>query len=210
MKFFKNNKALTLAELMITLAITWIVLTIISVFITDSIAEITDNDIKISSFEQNITFKDSLDDFFASWVWEVKVFSWITAPTYSRSNSPNNIIFLQNIDSTSWLLVWWVNFDTKLLQRNNIYWKNFLWFRELSAWEINEINSNSGAIYSKEFNTWNIFDYLRIKEFKANYNNNILNIDYILNYFYNEDEFWSDYEDVFVSEEYLEKYNLIF
>lgn len=211
MKFFKNKKAMTLAELIVTLAITWIVLSIISVFITDWIESVTQNDVKMSSYEQNIEFKNYLSDFFASGVWEVEVFSWITSPTYTWTPSTNNIIFLQNTDWTEWSLIWNVNFETKLLQRNNIYWNNFLWYRELSSWEINEINSNSGAIYSKEFNTWNIYDDLRIKEFKANYMTwNILNINYVLDFSSNQDLFWDDYSEVFVWEDSLEKYNLIF
>jgi competence protein ComGC len=51
-KFFKNNKAITLVELITTIAISSILFLVIFVFITDSVEELVTNDVKISSMEQ--------------------------------------------------------------------------------------------------------------------------------------------------------------
>jgi Tfp pilus assembly protein PilE len=51
-KFFKNNKAITLIELVTSIAISGILFLIIFVFITNSVEELVNNDVKISSVEQ--------------------------------------------------------------------------------------------------------------------------------------------------------------
>jgi len=61
-KFFKNknNKAITLVELITTIAISGILFLIIFVFITDSVEQLVDNEVKISSVDEAFNFKDTM------------------------------------------------------------------------------------------------------------------------------------------------------
>jgi prepilin-type N-terminal cleavage/methylation domain-containing protein len=60
-KFFKNNKkALTLIELITSVTISSILFFMVFIFITDSVEELVDNDVKVTSIDEAFSFKDTV------------------------------------------------------------------------------------------------------------------------------------------------------
>lgn len=213
MKFFqKNIKAITLVELIVAMTITAILMVIISFFITESVKELTDNDLRVNSVEQSFDFKDTMQRYIRAGYSNPVVFTWITDPAYTWALNNNNVLYLEDLNWKKWLLIWIVNLDNNLIQRNYLYWENYLWYRELSSTEIQEINSNSWVIYSKEFHNDNIFKYLRMKDFSVDLYNwwESINIKYKIINLFNESLYWENFEDFYIDSYYIDEYNLVF
>lgn len=146
MKFFKNKiKAITLIELITTIAISWVLFLIIFVFITDSVEELVDNDVKISSIDEWFNFKDTMWRFVRWWYSEAKVFdiqssvniaSWATityTPTaYSPWPHPQSII--------NWVIstVWTDDYEYHSASWNAFI--NFNWPEDKKIWQVKIYN----------------------------------------------------------------------
>lgn len=215
MKFFKNNKlAITLIELITTIAISWILFIIIFVFITDSVEQLIDNQIKITSIDEWFTFKDTMWRFVRWGYWEAYVFTWITHPTYSWTTdiNPNHVLYLKKFHWDEWILVWIVNLESKRLQRNYIYGNNFLWYRYLSSDEMIAIDADRNVIFEKEFWLDKVFQNLRMKDFQVW----VYNDGYIIDMYFSVINlfdislFDKDFADFFIDKLVIDEYNLIY
>lgn len=212
MKFFKNNKAITLVELITTIAISSILFLVIFVFITDSVEELVTNEVKVNSVEEAFEFKDVMQRFIRSWYSDVMVFSWITEPSYTWAQNPNNVLYLEKLDWSEWILVWIVDINTNLLQRNYVYWDNFLWYRFLTPTEMNDIKNDNNLIYQKEFFLDKVYQWLRTKDFRVESYNawTIVNMYYSVINLYDDSLFDKNFEDFYLDDLIVDEYSLVF
>ncbi|MDD2907066.1 MAG: hypothetical protein PHH98_00345 [Candidatus Gracilibacteria bacterium] len=214
MKFFNNKNAITLIELITTIAISGILFLIIFVFVTDSVEQLVNNDVKISSIDDGFVFKDTMGRFVRGGYSDVQVFTGITDPTYTGTTipNPNNVLYLKKLDSTEGLLIGIVSMDTKRLQRNYIYGDNFLGYRYLSVAEMSAIDADNSLIYNKDFSVDKIFTNLRMKDFRVNVYNSGYLIDMyfsVINLFDNS-LFYKDFADFYIDKLVIDEYNLIY
>jgi len=211
-KFFKNNKAITLVELITTIAISSILFLVIFVFITDSVEELVTNDVKISSMEQWFEFKDVMQRFIRGWYSDVRVFSWITEPSYTWAQNPNNVLYLEKLDWSEWILVWIVDINTNLIQRNYLYGDNFLWYRYLTPDDMTEIETNPDEIYNKKFFLDKIFQDLRTKDFRVEsfWSWASINMYYSVINLYDDSLFDENFEDFYLDDLIIDEYSLVF
>lgn len=215
MKFFKNNiKALTLVELITSVAISGVLLLLIFVFLSDSIKLLLDNNVKVSSVDEWFNFKDTMWRFVRWWYSEAIVFSWVVDSTYTWTTnpSPNDVLYLKKLDMTQWMLVWIVDIETKKIQKNYVYWNNFLGYRYLSPTEMAQIDLDNSIIYTKEFTNDKIFQNLRMKDFRVKTYNYWWLIDFyfsVVNLF-DESLFDKDYADFYIDKLVIDEYNLVY
>lgn len=215
MKFFKNNnKAVTLIELITSVAISSILILIIFVFVTNSIEKLVDNDIKISSVDQWFEFKDTMQRFIRWWYSDAYILDDITSSTYTWTTNPNpnNILYLKKLDLSQWILVWIVDINTWLLQRDYIYWDNFLWYRYLSPTEMAQIDNDYDIVFTKQFTNDRIFQSLRMRDFKAKTLNewNIIDLHFTVINLFDESLFYKDFNDFYIDRFVIDEYNLVF
>ena len=214
MKFFKNNKAITLIELITSIAISSILFSIIFVFITDSVEELVDNHVKVTSVDEWFWFKDTMWRFVRWWYVDAVVLTGITDPwyTWTTQSNPNNVLYLKKLDRSEWLLIWVVDLNNKNLERNYIYWDNFLWYRYLSVPEMTAIDADYNLVYSKFFTSDKIFRWLRMKDFTVDLYNSwdIIDIKFTVINLFDETLFWEDFADFFLDKLVVDEYNLIF
>lgn len=215
MKFFKNNiNALTLVELITSVAISGVLLMLIFVFLSDSIKVLVDNNVKVSSVDEWFNFKDTMWRFVRGWYGEAIVFSWTidSSYTWTTNPSPNDVLYLKKLDMSQWMLVWIVDIETKKIQRNYVYWNNFLGYRYLSPTEMSQIDLDNSLIYDKEFTVDKIFQNLRMKDFKVETYNYWWLIDFyfsVVNLF-DESLFNKDYADFYIDKLVIDEYNLVY
>ncbi len=214
MKFFNNKTAITLIELITTIAISWILFLIIFVFITDSVEELVDNDVKIWSIDEWFTFKDTIWRFVRWWYSNVTVFTWITDPlyTWTTNPNPNHVLYLKTLDLKKWILIWIVNIDNKLIQRNYVYWDNFLWYRYLSVDEMAEIDTNTWKIFEKQFTNDKIFQNIRMRDFRVETYNwwYLVDVYFSVINLFDDSLLGKDFADFFVDKLVIDEYNLIY
>lgn len=214
MKFFKNNKAITLIELVTSIAISGILFLIVFVFITNTVEELVNNDVKISSIEQWFEFKDIMQRFIRWWYSDAYVLTDITRDTYTWTTNPNpnNVLYLKRLDQEQWILVWIVDINSRLLQRDYIYWNNFLWYRYLSELEMTEIDSVPSVIFTKQFTNDRIFQSLRMRDFQAKLYNSgdIVELYFSVINIFDDSLIDEDFADFYVDDLVIDEYNLVF
>ncbi len=214
MKFFKNNKAITLVELIISITISSILFLIIFVFIANSIEELVQNDTKISTNEDFFDFKFKMKELIDSWYSDILTYTWSEdfAYTWSTNPSPNNVLYLKKTDLSGGVIIWIVNIDTKKIHNNYSYGDNFLWYRVLSWEEVIAMETDAyNNILSKNFSLDKIFKWLRIKDFRVDlYNWNIMDMYISVVNIFDESLFWQDFNDFFIDKMVTDEYNLVF
>ncbi|MDD3793386.1 MAG: hypothetical protein PHI37_01120 [Candidatus Gracilibacteria bacterium] len=215
MKFFKNNiKALTLVELITSVAISGVLLLLIFVFLSDSIKLLLDNNVKVSSVDEGFNFKDTMGRFVRGGYSEAIVFSGVVDSTYTGTTnpSPNDVLYLKKLDMTQGMLVGIVDIETKKIQKNYVYGNNFLGYRYLSPTEMAQIDLDNSIIYTKEFTNDKIFQNLRMKDFRVKTYNYGGLIDFyfsVVNLF-DESLFDKDYADFYIDKLVIDEYNLVY
>ncbi|MDD3144716.1 MAG: hypothetical protein PHV23_01245 [Candidatus Gracilibacteria bacterium] len=214
MKFFNNKKAITLIELITTITISGILFLIIFIFMTDSVEQLVNNDVKISSIDEGFTFKDVMGRFVRGGYSDAQAFTGITDPSYTGTTipNPNNVLYLKKLDSSEGMLLGIVSLDTHQLQRNYVYGNNFLGYRYLSVAEMAAIDGNNALIYDKIFADDKIFKNLRMKDFKAQIYNSGYLIDIyfsVINLFDNS-LFYKDFADFYVDKLVIDEYDLVY
>lgn len=213
MKFFKNNKALTLAELLVSLAISAALFGIVIFFTMTNVNELANNQAKTNTMREVISIQDILNNFILSWYDEITIINQDLDWTYSKTNpNPNDILLLYNSDNNSWIMLWIVNIDTRKIQKHYVYWENFIWYRDLTEEEFNEINLDKQLLYDKEFQLDKIFNKIFIKDFdlqKYNWEKLLdMNISIVKKL---KDDFLNvDYNEIFIDDFVIGDYSLVF
>lgn len=207
MKFF-NKKAITLTELIVSLVIIWILVGGIFIFITINVEELAENNTKIGLTEEWLNFQKTISDFIFSWYLTIEVIplSWETNP------SPNGVLYLKKTDLSAWILVWIVDSSTRKIQKNYVYWDNFIGYRELSQSEVNEIDNNKSLVFDKIFQNDKLFLNLRAKDFKPELYNSweIINLHFSIVKRFDKNLFWTDFASLNIEDIVIGEYNLAF
>ena len=213
MKFFKNNKALTLAELLVSLAISAALFGIVIFFTMTNVNELANNQAKTNTMQEVISIQDILNNFILSWYDEISVINQDMDAAYSKTNpNPNDILLLYNSDTNSWIMVWVVNIETRKIQKHYVYWENFIWYRNLTEEEFNEINLDKQLLYNKEFQLDKILNKIVIKDFDLQtYNSGkLLDMNISVVKRLKKDLFDVDYNEIFIDDFVIGNYSLVF
>lgn len=207
MKSFKNfKKALTLVELIITVTISTVLMIIITMFVTDSMNDLFDTNKRVEAIDNWFEFKNTITRLIRGWYNDPTVLTW------SITWMKNHVLYIKNYDLTEALLLWVVNIETRKLQQNYEYWKNYLWYRFLSNSEMIEIDWDNSKIFEKEFFIDKVFNWMTIKDFKVDlYNwNEIIDMYFSIikrNY---DDMYWESFSWFTIIPEDLMEFNLVF
>ena len=148
---------MTLAELIISIMISAVVFLIVFTFVADSMEDMYNSSARTQTIDEGFIFKDKLNRYIIAWLSNMYVFT----------GSTNDVLYLKNNLSTEAVIFWVVNKETMKLQPDYVHGNNFIWYRNLSDYEIWEIDSNSGAIYDLNFYEDKIFFNMRIRDFKT-------------------------------------------
>jgi len=200
-KSFINKKAMTLVELVISVAITVVVVLIVTVFLTDSINSISSSTISTKTYSELLDFKETLNWYTKTGYPDFSIFSWAF-----------DVLEIKNTSDTDAYIYWVVDLNTNKLQKNHFYGENVLWYRRLSISEITTINSNSWTLYDLEFQSDKLFLNTRVYDFKlASYNTDSI-IDLYIKLILRKDtgNFWEKIEDIAFPSSDLIDFNLVF
>ena len=194
MKLLKQKSGLTLIELVVSVALWAVVLLIATIFIADSIEVMTLSNKKTEVVKQWHDLVDKLNRYtrggFSSFTGFINHTSWLWT----------DVMLLKNIDSSKWVIFWVVDTETMKLESNTgttinpaaattIYSDQVLWYAELDATQITQIESSSWATYDVPFHEDKIFDALHLKDFQVSYYNSGAIMDVDLTVFFYVEEF---------------------
>jgi len=194
-KSFISKQALTLVELVISITVSSVVMLIVLTFVADSIETVIDSNKKTEIYENLFQFKNEFNKY-SRWGY---IKQDLIATTLSWTTS--DIILLQNIEETKWVVFWVVNKETMAIENHNnysIYYDKVIWYRDLSEYELTNINANPTLIYDLNFFPDKLFDGLKIKSFNIErYNSwSILNMNLDILLYYNDTQKWILLSDI--------------
>jgi len=193
---------MTLMELIIAITISLVIILIVSFFITKSVVDLNNSLVLTDSIDKSFIFRDTLDR-------EIRWWKWIFT-LYGTGN--RSVIMLENIDRSEWVLYWVVDYETKKLEQDYICGDKFIWYRRLSNTELNDIQTNSWVIYNYNFFIDKIYKWMKIKDFRAELFNiwTILDLDLSIIMTDNDNNYWLNYNNIFIDPEMIFEYNLNF
>jgi hypothetical protein len=87
----------------------------------------------------------------------------------SSTWSESSIILMQNLETTKGVIFWVVSKESMQIEDYNlhdIYYDKVLWYRDLSEFELTNINADPTWIYDLTFFPDKLFDGLKIKDFQ--------------------------------------------
>lgn len=193
-KKFKNNLWFTFVELVISLFVSSIILWGVFYFIADNVDEISLATKKTSFFNSFYNFRDKI-------IYNTNLYSSGIIIVDSDISMWNDVLLLQNLDWSDWIVIWVVNNNSKKLEKTleyyNTYYDKRLWFKRVSETEISSIKSNSGAVYDILFYNDNIYE-LFTKEFQVEYYNTWSILDINTSFITNFDDIyvWNNWDDI--------------
>jgi len=203
MKSFQNKNAMTLVELIIWIMITSSVMIIVMTFMTTSLNELRVTNETTKTIDSIFTIKDIIARFDK---WGLNSYS--VYGTWWE----NNQFILENWYGTKWVLFWVINNDTKKIQKIKIYGDNFIWYRLLSEKELGDILVDSWVIYTYEFHRDKIFEWVRIKDFRAELYNSGVFLDIYMSTILVTDEnnFWKNMSEVIFDKNDIAEFDFTF
>lgn len=163
MKSFISKKALTLVELVISITVSSVVMLIVLTFVADSIETVISSNKKTEIYEDLFRFKNDFNQY-SRWGYFnqeliVSNVSW----------SGSDIILMKNLDSSKGVIFWVVDKESMLIEPDvgyTIYSDKVIWYRNLSASEITDIEGTLSNIYNLKFFPDKVYDWLKIKDFQ--------------------------------------------
>jgi len=199
-----NKKWLTLVELIISVTISAVLFWFVFVFITDSLEWLQDSNTRTRIMDNIFNTKNKISRYIKSgYVWNEVIWTWWIS---------NKVLYLKTEDNSRWVIFWIVNSDSMKLQDYNIYWKNNIWFRDLSWKEVADVYLDNSKVYSMIFHQDKIIDNSIIKSFEPELYNSgsIINLDIEYIKSYNDSYLWKDFSNIFINKDLIYKTNLIF
>jgi hypothetical protein len=126
-------------------------------------------------------------------------------------DNPNSVLFMKKPDNSEWILVGIVNVNSWTLQREYVYWDNFIGYRELSQSEIAEIEWDKNSVFTKVFYIDKVFLNLRAKDFYLEVYNSwsLINLDFSVVKTFNKDSFWLEFSSFDIEEIVIYEYSLV-
>lgn len=166
MKFF-TKKGFTLAELLISVVIWTTVLLFVFSFVTDAIQWLWETNERTKILNQFYEFLTKMDNMKNTYVTGSLVYD-------QPSNAWYDVLMLTTYDETAWVLIGVVDAQNLKLVWNATY-QNYgnkiLWFRDLTATNISNINSTPSVVYDLQFFEDKVHRELVMKDFQAKYYN---------------------------------------
>lgn len=207
MKFLKNKDALTLAELIVAVLISAILFWIVIFFTMTNVNELSNSQIKTSTVPYLFWFQETIQNLVLDWVSEFKIINQSLDWT-----NPNDILILHNPDKTKAFIFWIVELNSKKIKKDYTYWDNYLWYRELSIKELEEINLNTNLIYEKEFFLDKMFIDFRVMDFNLELFNRgkILELSFNIMKKLDEEFYNKSFSEIFIDDLIIGEYNLVF
>ena len=201
MKSFKNKNAMTLVELIISVFISSTIILIVMTFMTTSLNELRVTNETTEAIDTTFTIKDDFARYVKWWYQSFDVYwqAW-----------ENSSILLY--DDIGWILYWIVNHQSWKIQKEKIYWNNYVWRRLISFWELTTILADTWSIYDLKFQDDKIYKWVRIKDFNAELYNwwQILDMYISAVLVVDENNFWKKISDMFFDRNELAEFNLTF
>ena len=153
-------KAFTLAELITSMVIISILILIVFVFTTANIENLATNTTKVATVEWGLSLEEAFSNYRNNWYSSgqiIEVNLWV---------SPNQALLLKTPDNEHWVLFGIVNVNANswTLQREYVYWNNFIGYLELT-WV--DAVTNVWEFFNLKFPEDKIFRKLRAKDFKV-------------------------------------------
>ncbi len=189
MKSFISKKALTLVELVISITISSVVMLIVLTFVADSIETVISSNKKTEVYENVFEFKNIFNRYSRWGYFQQDLIA--TTATWTTSD----IILLQNMTDKKGVVFGVVNKETMSIEddsQHKIYYDKVIGYRNLSEFELWNINANPTLIYDLNFFPDKLFDGLKIKDFQIEkYNSGTIlemNMDILL--YYNDTQKW--------------------
>lgn len=195
MKYFIPKKALTLVELVISITVSSIVMLIVLTFVADSIETVIWSNKKTEIYEDLFRFKNDFNKYARGWYLRKELIA--KSATWTQSS----IILLQNIDETKGVVFWVVDKKTMSIEdhtTHTIYSDKVIWYRNLSEFELTNINADPTDIYGLKFFPDKLFEWLKIKDFQMELYNSWAIIDMNLEVllYYNDSNKWILLSDI--------------
>lgn len=182
---YYNKKAFTLSEIIVSIFISSIILSFLFIFLNDSLSSVTLSRNKSQIIWEFNDFNIKLKDL------KINYSSWTIIS--------NNTLILKNNTNTKWVMVWIVDLeDYKITSDFGIYWKTFLWYRDLSDTELSLINTNSSTINNLLFQKDKIFQNIHLKSININSFNSwsIFEIELNINPFFQQENIWENWSNL--------------
>lgn len=192
MKILKKEKHLsgfTLAELVVAVIISSIILTILMSFITTSMNEISFSNQQTETLENISNFSITLNNYKGTFKDATLLID--------NTGSWSDVIMMSNTEQTEWILFWVVKKDTnRLEQSQNDYetlYEKHIWIRNLTGADITNLLSNTWSAYDLEFQPDKIFYDMYLKDLQVDVYNSWAIIDMNLKILTNYKP-WVDWE----------------
>ena len=191
-----NKKAFSLTEVLIATFIWALILGFIFVFLWDVIDQISKSKKEIKAISNYLEVSSKINnyrDIYNSWSVIIDSDTW----------TGSDLFLFKNPDASSWILFWVINLDNyKIDIDTKTYKSSWLWFRELTWTEIQDIESDNTLIHSLLFQKDKVYTWLQIKDLQIQsfnswdiYEMNLtINIDYhsSLNWLFWENVPWNN------------------
>jgi len=152
----KNRIAFTIVELMVSIAISVILLGGVFYFMSDTILGISRSSAQSEFLKDFYGFTTILNtgdlEILHDYTWW-----WF------------DVAILRSIDRLSWVLIWVVDVDSWRLSpesQGNIYHNSVVWYRLLSASEITDIGLDDMVVYNYSFFPDKLFDTFNLRDFQ--------------------------------------------
>ena len=188
----KIKKAFTLAELLITVIISAIVLTFILVFLWDTM----DN---VATWKSNSKILTSFSEF----QYKLGSYKNIYGTWYilkdNNSSTWSDIFLMKNLDSTDWIIISRIDLDTKkIIEDNKEYRNSPIAIRRVSKQELIDIANDSSVVNNYVFLDDNVYRDLILKDLQITKYNSwaIHEFDLIISPYYKQDFNWEYWEDL--------------
>ncbi len=200
MKIFNKN-ALTFVELIISVVITAIIFMMLYFYISNSINTINISNDKTDVVSQYYEVYNDLAEIklkYNSWelILDNNIWSW------------SDVLLLNNLDNTEWILFWIIDKKTSLLvlwNSHEIYGEKVFWYKKLSLSEISKIKSQVWDLQNISFRNSKMYDSV-LKDFQASFYNSwsILSLTFDFLAWYNKNYEWKKRKDI-NKNNYIEK-----
>ncbi len=181
MKIFSKKSWFTFVEILLSTAISIIILIFTFSFLADSIDNLTRSENKVKILSETYAISEVINSYKNVYLTGGLLFD----KTYE---SWNDILLLKDL-SWSWGVIFWViDMETMKFETWSVYnqYKHkVFWYKELSINQLNLINSNSGVVYNWTFTNDHLFTF-PVKSFQLDYYNSGIiwdfNLEVLMNY----------------------------
>ena len=201
-----NRSALTLVELVIAITISVIVMFFIGNFIANSLVEIADSNAEWRFQEDFVNFNGVLNNY--------RNIFLTGSILIDNTGTGSDILILTNFDKSAGIILWVVDKGTMQVEyiesEYNRYYDKVIWYRDLSASEIVELESDPTQVQHYSFFSDKLFDEIKVVDFQLEFYNNgeVIDVNMEVNKDYKSDLNGTSISDLELN--IIKKYNLNF